>query len=180
MCPASDDEEDEWAIQAQEYFSKSLFLEAAFCFRKAKMTWWTDVAQAYGDRQEAMRLAENHPNRLPAFLEVARTFDHLAQEGNITGGSESSRLLYLNAAESYVVLFDHAPAANAFLKARRYMDAAYHYRMAGMFDEAIEVMKLHPIDPDLAESITYAAKFVFTKKKDIPSLQSVPPSLDVN
>ncbi|KAG8937372.1 hypothetical protein FRC04_010951, partial [Tulasnella sp. 424] len=117
-----------------------------------------------------MRLAEKHPNRLPAFLNVARTFDRLAQDGNIIGDSESFRLLYLNAAESYAVLPDHAPAANAFLKARKYTDAAYHYRMAGMFDEAVEVMKLHTIDPDLAESITYAAKFFFTTKQDIPSL----------
>lgn len=173
MYTAWDGGIDEWPIQAQEYFSNRLFLEASFCFKKAEMKWWADVAQAYHDRQEAMRLAEKHPNRLTAFLDVAQTFGRLVQERNTTEDSESLRLLFLNAAECYAILPDHASAANAFLRARRYTDAAYHYRMAGMFDEAIEVLNLHRIDPDLAESIIYAAKFVFTKRQDIPSLQSV-------
>ncbi|KAG9047260.1 hypothetical protein FS837_002663 [Tulasnella sp. UAMH 9824] len=166
-----DDPTDEWAAQAKEYFAKSLFWEAAFCFRKAEMSWWSNVAGAYANRQEAMGLAEKHPHRSTRFLEVAQTFDHLAQESDVAEDSESWRLLCLNAAECYAVHPDHERAANAFLKARRYTDAAYHYRMAGMFDEALEILRAQAIDPELAESITKAWQLCSSKEDYIEFLQ---------
>ncbi|KAG9016354.1 hypothetical protein FRB90_003159 [Tulasnella sp. 427] len=155
---ATTSHEDEWAEQAKEYFSKSLYLEAEFCFRKAQMSWWASVAQAYDRRQEAMQLPEKHPDRAVNLLEVAQLFDTLAQDPERTESPETIRLLFLNAAESYVVILDHVRAALAFRRAGKYTQAAYHYRVAGEFDEAIDVIKNHFIEPELAESITYAAK----------------------
>ncbi|KIO30540.1 hypothetical protein M407DRAFT_20428 [Tulasnella calospora MUT 4182] len=117
-----------------------------------------------------MRLAEKHPHRSTTFLEVARTFDRLAHQVDVTEGSESWRLLFLNAAECYAVPPDHSQAARAFLNARKHTDAAYHYRMAGMFDAAVGILRAHTIDTELAESITYAAKFVFTTEENVTSL----------
>lgn len=162
--------EDEWTEQAKEYFSKSLFLEAEFCFRKAGKGWWADVAQAYDHRQEAMRLPEKQTDRLSILSQVAQTFDHLAQEPGPDEDPESIRLLFSNAAECYIIIPEHEPAALAFLRAGKYNQAAYHYRMAGKFDEAVDVIKFHTVDRELAESVTYAAKFVFATRQDIPSL----------
>ncbi|KAG8937463.1 hypothetical protein FRC00_005249 [Tulasnella sp. 408] len=162
--------DDEWTEQAKEYFSKSLFLEAEFCFRQAKETWWADVAQAYDSRQDAMRLSEKHINRSTIFSQVAKTFERLVQEAKPTEDSESIRLLLSNAAECYSAIPDHVSAAHRFLQAGKETQAAYHFRMAGMFDEAIRVVERHTVDPDLAESIMYAAKFVFSSKKDPTSL----------
>ncbi|KAG8937466.1 hypothetical protein FRC00_005252 [Tulasnella sp. 408] len=161
---------DEWSEQAKEYFSKGLFLEAELCFRKAEMGWWAEVAQAYDHRQEAMRLPEKQADRLSIFFQVAWTFDRLAQKADPNEDHESIRLLFYNAADCYTVIPYHGSAALAFLRAGKYNQAAYHYRMAGMFDEAVEVVKLHNVDRELAESVTYTAKFVFAARKDVPSL----------
>ncbi|KIO30551.1 hypothetical protein M407DRAFT_20439 [Tulasnella calospora MUT 4182] len=162
--------DEEWAEQAQQYFAKNLFSEAAFCFQRARMPWWMTVAQTYKDRQEAIRLPEKDPSRFPKFHAIAQAFDRLAQEGRSKEDEESLRLLFANAGECYAVVPDHFPAAVAFLRARKYTEAAYHYRMAGSFDEAVDVVKRYPVDPDVAENVKYTAKFVFTRRKDEISL----------
>ncbi|KAG8939076.1 hypothetical protein FRC04_007029 [Tulasnella sp. 424] len=162
--------EEEWAEQAQQYFAKNLFSEAAFCFQRAGMPWWMAVAQTYKDRQEAMRLAEKDPSRSSKFREVAQTFDRLAQGGQSKEDQESLRLLFSNAGECYIVVPDHLPAAVAFLNARKYTAAAYQYRMAGCFDEAVYIVKRYTVDPEVAENIKYAAKVSYTKGKDTASL----------
>ncbi|KAG8960167.1 hypothetical protein FRC05_007045 [Tulasnella sp. 425] len=162
--------EDEWADQAQQYFSKSLFSEAALCFERAGMFWWARVAEAYKDRQGATRAAEKDTSQLSRFIKVAQEFERLALEGQSKEDPGSLRLLWANAGECYAVLLDHVPAAIAFFKARKYTSTAYHYRMAGLFDKALEIVEHHPVDPDMAESIKYAAKFVFTRKRDIDSI----------
>lgn len=164
---------EEWSKQAEQYFSKGLFGEAAFCFKKAGEDWWASVALAYGDRQVANRLPEKHPRRVPAFTEVAKNFDRLAQLAENAANTKNTRLLFLNAAECFAILPDHPAAAEAFQKGHKFTEAAYHYRQAGMFDEAIDVIKNHKVDPKVASTIKYAAKFVYTRRRDVNSLQSV-------
>lgn len=135
------------------------------------MGWWADVAQAYEHRQEALGLPEKQTDRLSILSQVAQTFDCLAQEADPNEDYESIRLLFSNAADCYIIIPEHEPAALAFLRAGKYNQAAYHYRMAGKFDEAVEVVKFHNVDRELAESVTYAAKFVFAARQDVPSLQ---------
>ncbi|KIO30545.1 hypothetical protein M407DRAFT_20433 [Tulasnella calospora MUT 4182] len=161
---------EEWAKQAQQYFSKRLFGEANFCFKKAGMDWWASVALAYADRQVASRLSEKHPRRRPAFLEVARNFDRLAQQAGSFDDANNAQLLFINAAECFIAIPDHASAAHSFFKGSKFTQAAYHYRMAGKFDEAIDVIKAHSVDAEIATSIEYAAKFIYTRKRDVPSL----------
>ncbi|KAG9047262.1 hypothetical protein FS837_002665 [Tulasnella sp. UAMH 9824] len=162
--------DEEWAEQAQQYFAKNLFSEAAFCFQRARMPWWMAVAQTYKDRQEAIRLTEKDPSRLSKLHTIAQTFDRLAREGQSKEDEDSLRLLFANAGECYAVVPEHLSAAVAFLKARKYTAAAWHYRMAGSFDEAVDVVKRYPVDSDVAENIKYTAKFVFTRRKDEISL----------
>ncbi|KAG8957107.1 hypothetical protein FRC00_004466, partial [Tulasnella sp. 408] len=163
--------EEEWAEQAQQYFAKNLFSEAAFCFQRALMPWWMAIAQTYKDRQEAIRLTEKDSSRLSKFSDVAQTFNQLAQEGQSKEDEESVRLLFANAGECYAVVEDHLSAAVAFLNARKYTATAHHYRMAGLFDEAVDIAKRYPIDPEVAENIIYTAKVEFTKKMDEFSLR---------
>ncbi|KAG8926503.1 hypothetical protein FRC01_008764 [Tulasnella sp. 417] len=163
----------EWTKQAQQYFSKGLFGEAAFCFKKAGQDWWASVALAYGDRQVASRLPEKHPRCLPAFSEVAQNFVRLAQLAENSDDSKNARLLFLNAAECFVAILDHPSAAGAFSKAHKFTEAAYHYRRAGMFDEAIDVINAQKVDSKVAAAIKYAAKFVYTRRRDVQSLQYV-------
>ncbi|KAG8926506.1 hypothetical protein FRC01_008767, partial [Tulasnella sp. 417] len=83
---------------------------------------------------------------------------------------KNAKLLFLNAAECFAAIPDHSSAAPAFFNAQKYTEAAYHYRMAGMFDEAIDIVKTQAVEPRIAESIEYAAKFEYTRKRDVRSL----------
>ncbi|KAG8916691.1 hypothetical protein FRC01_002915 [Tulasnella sp. 417] len=160
----------EWTKQARQYFSKSLYGEAAFCFTKAGMNWWASVALVYADRQVATRLPEKHPRRLAAFAEVAQNFDRLAQVSGRSEDPKNALLLFTNAGECFAIIPNHLSAAGAFFRGQKFTEAAYHYRMQGMFDEALDVIKTHPVDPEVARSIEYAAKLVFSRKRDVQSL----------
>lgn len=137
------------------------------------MDWWASVALAYADRKVARDLPEKHPRRHHAFLEVARNFDRLAQQADSLDDAKNVQLLFTNAAECFLEIPDHSSAAHSFLKGSKFTQSAYHYRMAGKFDEAIDVIKAHPVDAEVAASIEYAAKFMYTRKRDVPSLQYV-------
>ncbi|KAG8997000.1 hypothetical protein FRB90_012598 [Tulasnella sp. 427] len=153
-----------WSQRAQQYFSKGLFTEAALAFDKAGMDWWARVAVAYGDRQTAMRFSQSS-------IAAAREFERLARSPEGAENPATARQLYINAAECYASIPDHVPAANAFLKCQRYTDAAQHFRAASSYEDAVKVIKRHIVDPEVSESITAAAKIVFTKRGDTRSLR---------
>lgn len=136
------------------------------------MEWWGRIAQAYADRQAASRLPEKSPRRLAGLAEVARSFDRLASQApEMSDDPKNAQLLFINAAECFAAVADHASAAPAFFNAQKYTEAAYHYRMAGDFDEAIKVVKTQTVEPRVAAGIEYAAKFEYTRKRDTRSLQ---------
>ncbi|KAG9044657.1 hypothetical protein FS837_007754 [Tulasnella sp. UAMH 9824] len=160
----------EWSGRAQQYFSKGLFSKAAISFKNADMNWWGKVAIAYGDRQVAMRLPQQHIGLQSAFTKVAREFEHLAESPDAADNPATRCHLLLNAGECYAKVLNYAASARAFVKCERYTEAAYNYRMAGSFDEAIGVINQYPVNPDVAESITYTAKIVYAKERDEGSL----------
>ncbi|KAG8942986.1 hypothetical protein FRC04_003272 [Tulasnella sp. 424] len=161
---------DEWAQRAQQYFSKRLFPEAALCFRNANMEWWASVALAYDHRQVAIQLSEHHQGRRSALANVAQEFENLAQSPHRTGDSTTCLHLFLNAGECYGAIPSYMASANSFLKAERYTEAAFQYRMAGSFEEATGIVKRYPVDPEVRESVIYAAKVVYIRQGDVESL----------
>ncbi|KAG8965904.1 hypothetical protein FRC05_002962 [Tulasnella sp. 425] len=161
----------EWSQRAQQYFSKRLFSEAALAFKNANMGWWESVAMAYGERQSTMRLPQHHFRRQSSFTTVAQEFERLAESPEGVDNPTTRNHLYLNSGECYVAVSNHGAAANAFMNGKRYTEAAYHYRMANSFEKAVEVIKHHHVDPEVAESITYTAKIVYTKRGDASSLR---------
>ncbi|KAG8937366.1 hypothetical protein FRC00_006484 [Tulasnella sp. 408] len=160
----------EWSNRAQQYFSKGLFFKAALAFKNADMNWWERVAIAYGDRQVAMRLPQQHIGLQSAFTKVAREFEHLAESPDGVDNPTTRCHLFLNAGECYATVLNYAASARAFVRCEKYTEAAYNYRMAGCFDEAIGVINQYPVNPDVAESITYTAKIVYAKERDEASL----------
>lgn len=119
-----------------------LFSEAALCFTKAKLNWWTKVARTYHDRQLAMCLAESRVEPVSAFAEIARSFEALAGCVEDAQDGKDSRVLFANAAKCFATIPDHKAAADAFFKAEKYTEAAFHYHMAALPDKAIEIEKL--------------------------------------
>ncbi|KIO23204.1 hypothetical protein M407DRAFT_9515 [Tulasnella calospora MUT 4182] len=161
----------DWSQRAQQYFSKGLFLEAALSFKNAGMDWWESVAKVYGERQATMRLPQQHQRLQSSFTGVAREFERVAEcpEGH---QNPITRLhLFLNAGECYAAVSNHGASASAFIKGKRYTEAAYQYRMAGSFEKAVDVISRYPVDPEVAESITHTAKIEYTKRGDISSLR---------
>ncbi|KAG8942980.1 hypothetical protein FRC04_003266 [Tulasnella sp. 424] len=161
----------EWSQRAQQYFSKRLFSEAALAFKNAGMDWWERVAMAYGERQATMRQLQHHPHRQSSFSTVARRFERLAESPEGDDNPSTRDHLFLNAGECYAAVSNHGASASAFLNSKRYTEAAYHYRMAGSFEKAVDVIKRHPVNSEVAESITYTAKTVYTKRGDASSLR---------
>lgn len=135
------------------------------------MDWWASVALAYDNRQVAIQLPEHHQRRRSALANVAQEFGNLAQSPHRAGDSTTCLHLFLNAGECYGAIPYYAASANSFLKAERYTEAAFQYRMAGLFEEATGVVKRYPVDPEVRESVIYAAKVVYTRQGDVESLQ---------
>ncbi|KIO23210.1 hypothetical protein M407DRAFT_27279 [Tulasnella calospora MUT 4182] len=160
----------DWSQRAQQYFSKGLFLEAGLAFKNAGMDWWESVAAVYGERQATMRLPQQHQRFQSSFTRIAREFERLAECQEGLHNPITRCHLFLNAGECYAAVSNHWASASAFIRGKRYTEAAYHYRMAGSFEKAVDVISRYPVDPEVAESITYAAKLEFTKRGDMPSL----------
>lgn len=163
----------EWLERARHFFLERMFSEASFCFRKAGMGWWAAVASAFEVHRVAFQSLEADPDPQRHFTlnNVAQEFYELAVSAENRGEVRNSRPLFLKAAECSAVTTNHGVAAKAFFKLEEYTKSAYHYRMAGMFDDAVQIVNAHAVEPAVAESITYAAKIVYAKMNDIPSLQ---------
>ncbi|KAG8960069.1 hypothetical protein FRC00_000926 [Tulasnella sp. 408] len=136
-------------------------LEAAACFKNAGMAQQESVCQAYSDRQIALGLAQGHQSRVDAFSKAAKAFEHLASGSQSPVNSKGQRRFFINAAECYAAIMHYTSAAGAFIKARKYTEAAHHYRLSDQFEEALEVIRQHPIDQGVSEYIIYDAKLFY-------------------
>ncbi|KAG8942983.1 hypothetical protein FRC04_003269 [Tulasnella sp. 424] len=161
---------EEWRDRGQQFFVDKLFSEAALCFTKAKLDWWTTVARTYYDRQLAVRLAEDGEQPVAAFAKLAQEFEALAGSVEHAYNEEDSRVLFANAAECLATLPDHKAAADAFFKAERYTESASHYHSAGLLDRAIEIVARHPVNEEVSGVVKYAAKIAYAKRSDVASL----------
>lgn len=164
---------EEWSQRGQQYFSKELYSKARACFRNAGMLWWESVCGPYNDRQTASRLPQGHQSRVEIFSKAAKEFERLALSPQDSVSPTTRCLLFTNAGECYAASSDSSTAARAFIKAQKYTEAAYHYRLSGQFEKAIRLMGQYPVDQVVKESIVDEAKFVYTRRGDLPSLQWV-------
>lgn len=128
------------------------------------------IAYAYHLREQARGIpVRNRPGdneRRNAYNEVARAFLASAQGATIL--RERSEY-YRIAAEAFIVLEDHAQAAQAFEKASKFTEAAQHYRLAGMFDETVSVIQNHgnALDSSVASQLTDVARYYYLQRGDL-------------
>ncbi|KAH8834693.1 hypothetical protein DL96DRAFT_1488848 [Flagelloscypha sp. PMI_526] len=136
---------EEWgqAQQAWTMFKKELWLQAMYCFeragnvreatickayhlvKKAEDSPIPNVAQEKGKHQQAYQLAAD------AFFQCA-----LLEGNSVT----ERREYYRNAAQMLKSIGDHKGAADTFILATDYGDAADVYRSAGMFDDLVQIV----------------------------------------
>ena len=133
-------------------------------YERAGKTREKNVAYAYHLREQARGIpVRNRPGddeRRNAYTKVAEAFLVSGQEATI---SRERSEYYRITAESFLVLEDHAQAAQAFEKASKFTEAAQHYRHAGMFDETVSVIRNHgsTMDPSVTSKLTDVAKYFY-------------------
>jgi hypothetical protein len=144
-------------------------LQARHCYERASLPRKAASANAYylrelarktpakGSRQA--RLAERD-----AFLRAAEAFRDCAVSDTL----RNRRTYFWVAGECFERAGDDRQAARAYIDAEEFNDAAKLYRKAGMFDEAVEVIKMYGCQmlPAVVDSITDVARlFYFTEQK---------------
>ncbi|KAG8896622.1 hypothetical protein FRB99_008794, partial [Tulasnella sp. 403] len=161
-----------WDISDKGTLLKRLYEQAAYCFLKAGMPWWRNVAIAYGLRQAAQRISANDPRRRETIRKAARQFRAHAPEAP---RMPDQLTLYTNAARCFVEAQEHHQAAECFALGQKYNDALWHCKVAKSFDEGLELISQYPseVDPELVESFKYMAKIAFTTKQRVDSPENV-------
>ncbi|KAH9971205.1 hypothetical protein BGW80DRAFT_1322645 [Lactifluus volemus] len=162
---------EEWAKMARTLFSHKRYYQAMHSYERAGKTREKNVANAYHLREQARGIpVRNRPGddeRRNAYTKVAEAFLASGQEATIT---RERNEYYRIAAESFLVLEDHARAAQAFEKASKFTEAAQHYRHAGMFDETVSVIRNHGSAMDLqsrVSSLTLQNTFIFKGRTEV-------------
>ncbi|KAG9025217.1 hypothetical protein FRB95_010398 [Tulasnella sp. JGI-2019a] len=155
----------DWAKQGQELFAKRLYAEASISFRKGQLPWLQNVAEIYANRETAKKIPSASARRLLLFREIADAFYDAAVEAPSTNDTSD---LYIQAANCYAEAADNARAAAMFFLACQYTDSAWHYRLAGQLDEAMDIVAKYgdDVDEDVKNAVTYLAKVTYTKKSE--------------
>lgn len=130
------------------------------------MLWWKSAAEVYQAEQSVNATAVTQANRVSDFRKCAEAFSACADNAPTT---EDFQVLMTSSARCFVQAKDHKAAAKAFRLATRFNDAAWHYRQAECFDEALDIIHSFPskVEETLADSITEVAKLVYTRKREV-------------
>jgi tetratricopeptide (TPR) repeat protein len=164
---------------ARTLFSHKRYFQAMHSYERAGKSREKAIAYAYHLREQARGIpVRNRPGdseRRNAYTKVAEAFSASAQEATI---SRERSEYYRIAAEAYVVLEDHAQAAQAFERASKFTEAAQHYRRAGMFDEMVSVIQNHgnAMDTLVASKLTDVARYFYFQRGELKcvSFSSLP------
>ena len=155
---------------ARTLFTHKRYFQAMHGYERAGMLREKAIAYAYHRREQARGiLVRNRPGdsqRRNAYHEVAAAFLKSAREAIIF--RERSEY-YRIAAEAFLILEDHAKAAQAFEKACKFTEAAQNYRRAGMFDETVSVVQNHgdAMDSSVASQLTDVARYYYLQQGDL-------------
>ncbi|KAH9992492.1 hypothetical protein BJV74DRAFT_397873 [Russula compacta] len=161
---------EEWAKMARTLFSHKRYFQAMHSYERAGMAREQAIAYAYHLREQARGIpVRNRPGdneRRDAYVKVAEAFLTSAQEAAIL---REQGEYYRIAAEAFLVLEDHARAAQAFEKGLKFTEAAQHYRQAGMFDETVSVIKNHrnSMDSSVADKLIDVARYFYFQGGDL-------------
>ncbi|KAH9017016.1 P-loop containing nucleoside triphosphate hydrolase protein [Lactarius pseudohatsudake] len=161
---------EEWAKMARTLFSHKRYFQAMHSYERAGMLREKAIAHAYHLREQArgipVRNRSGDNKRRDAHTEVARAFLASAREATIF--RERSEY-YRIAAEAFLVLEDHAQAAQAFEKASKFTEAGQNYRRAGMFDATVSVIQNHgdAMDSSVASQLTDVARYYYLQRGDL-------------
>ena len=158
---------EDWAKTAQTLFNNRRYMEAMHCYERAGKTREKAVAHAYCLREVARTTPVTRgdtSNQVIAFVTAAEAFIASAQ-----AAVTEKKAYYRIAAQCYVDSGEDYKAAEAYLLATEYTLAAQHFRKAGKFEEAVNVIKQHKerMQVDVVERIVDVSRLYFLREKQI-------------
>lgn len=159
--------EEDWAKMALELFNNRRYMQAMHCYERAGHAREKAVANAYYLREVARSTSVNKGDaaaRVAAYIAAAVAFSASAQEA-VT----EKRTYYRIAAECYIQIDDDQKGAQAYVSAGEYKLAAQHFRKAGKFDEAVEIVKVHwdEVPKGVVESILEVSRLYYLRENSI-------------
>ncbi|KAH9949530.1 hypothetical protein B0H21DRAFT_881892 [Amylocystis lapponica] len=168
---ASESTPQQWANAGDELFRKKRYEQAIHCYERASplREKALPIAQAFYLREEARSLdiptTQDVVAQSKAFAAAAKAFWDSAEN------ADEEKLVYFRiSAECYVSSGDHGKAAQAYYRKSDFDLAAQHYRKAGMFDDAIAVVRAHreAMDEVIVNSIEDAIRLAYLRDRKLP------------
>ncbi|KAI0668726.1 hypothetical protein C8Q78DRAFT_979481 [Trametes maxima] len=174
---------EEWAEVAWSLFHKKQYSEAELAFSRARRQREQRVAHAYVLRDIAWASLAGSARwrgsgEACAWVDAAKAFLKSGQEAE---DEDDKRSYYLHAAECFAKAGGNDRyAAEAFYLAQDYEKAARHYRAAGMFDEAVGVVKHHAesVDQTVSDNILSVSKLQFLRQNEVEKAHALFDSSD--
>ena len=157
---------EDWAKTALSLFNNRRYMQAMHCYERAGLAREKAVAYAYYLREVARSTSVTRGDttaQAVAFIAAAEAFIASAKDAVM-----ETKAYYRIAAECYVHAGDDHKAARAYVAATEYTLAAQHYRKAGMFDEAVDLISRHGdcIDGPTLESVRNVARLFYFTRSD--------------
>ena len=164
---------EDWAKTALSLFNNRRYLQAMHCYERAGLAREKAVAHAYYLRELARTTPVTRGDtaaQAAAFVVAAEAFIASARDA-VT----EKRAYYRIAAECYAHCGDDYKAAQAYSSATEYTLAAQHFRKAGKFEDAVNVVKLHKdkVNATVAQSIMDVSRLYFLREKQITYVQGL-------
>ena len=163
---------EEWADVARNLFHKQQYFEAELAFDRAGLLKERRVAHAYylrdlaHDSPTGVR-ADGHP--LSGTARYVRAADAFLQSAREALSADDQQSYYRIAGDCYAQGRQDRAAAEAFYAARDYSKTVKHYRAAGMFDDALNVVKHHEgdVERSIADGVIAVAKLHFLRENEV-------------
>lgn len=156
---------EEWASKAEALFHNHNYWHAMHCYERASRPREMNVAYAYYLREQAEKTAVTKQGRnteqLRAFIRAAGAFTTSAEQA-----VKEKAVYYRIAGKCFEQGGDHARAADAYLRAKEFTLSATHYRRAGMFDDAVKVIKdhRHLVEPRVVDTIFDVSRVYYLRE----------------
>lgn len=141
-------------------FSRENYQQAVLCFERADQALEAEISRAYHLRKVARLEPTGTDMRKEAFVAAATLFSHCGQ-----GNHRQSRPCYLRAAACYVEAGRSGEASKAYYLGGDFNNAATYARLAGEFDQALDIIQNNPVNETVATSILEVCKVVYAREK---------------
>ncbi|GBE78672.1 predicted protein [Sparassis crispa] len=159
---------EEWKMTALALFNDRRYSQAMHCYERASLPREKAVAHAYYLREQARSTPASTRGdgmtQSKAFTTAAEAFWGSAEEAFL-----EKRSYFRIAAECYSISGDDGKAAHAYFNASEFTLSAKSYRKAGLFDEAVGVIRVHreAMNQDVVESIIDVSRTIYLRERKL-------------